>query len=107
VAATLSPLEVEVLGAFRERLRARFGERLAALTLFGSRARGEGHAESDLDVLVLVRDLVPAERRAILDVAYDLELDTRLVLAPIVRDPRSFRFDSALGAEIARDGVAL
>lgn len=104
---TLSPLEIEVLGAFRASMRGRFGGRLAALTLFGSRARGEGHAESDLDVLVLLRDLVPAERRAILDIAYDLELDKHLVLAPIVRDPGSFRFDSALGVEIARDGVAL
>ncbi|MBK8096833.1 MAG: nucleotidyltransferase domain-containing protein [Planctomycetes bacterium] len=31
--------------------------------LFGSRARGQGHKDSDLDVLVVIDDLTSAERR--------------------------------------------
>ncbi len=38
------------------RLRAKLGDDLRAVWLYGSRARGEsGHAESDIDLLVLTR----------------------------------------------------
>ncbi len=102
-----SPLEDRALAAFVGAVRERFGSRVAAVVLFGSRARGEGHAESDLDVLVLVHGLTRDDRRTVIDVAYDVELATRLVVAPIVRDAARFDADSALGVEIARDGVAL
>ena len=103
----LSPLEERALAAFVGSVRARFGERVAAVVLFGSRARGEGHAESDLDVLVLIQGLTRDDRRTVIDLAYDVELATRLVVAPIVRDAARFQADSALGVEIARDGFAL
>lgn len=103
----LSPLEHRALDAFVEAVRSTLGARVAAVVLFGSRARGEGHAASDLDVLVLVHDLRPEERRRVIDLAYDVELSTHLVVAPIVRDAAAFQGDSALGLAIARDGVAL
>lgn len=105
---TLTPAERELIARFRAALEARFGERLKQLLLFGSRARGRGHEESDLDVLVLLRGLTPAERRAVIDVAFDLEvaLDTSLHLSPIVRDATTWSFDTPLGQEIVRDGVA-
>ena len=55
---------------FRDRLRALLGERLRDLRLFGSEARGEGSAESDIDLLVLVDGLDEEMRRAILDMAH-------------------------------------
>ncbi len=35
----------------------RLGERLEAVVLFGSRARGEAHPESDWDILLIIKDL--------------------------------------------------
>ena len=101
----LSPAEHELLRRLRASLEATFGERLAQLVVFGSRARGTGHEESDLDVLVLVDGLTSAERRQIIDHAYDLELDAGLRLSPLVRDTASWPPQSLLAAEIARDGA--
>ncbi len=101
----LSPAETDVLARFRAALADRFGARLGRIVLFGSRARGAGHEESDLDVLVLVRHLEPSERRAVLDLAFDLEQSSGLALSPVVRDEAAWSFDSPLGREIARDGV--
>jgi predicted nucleotidyltransferase len=101
----LSPAEEDVLARFRARLVDLFGPRLGRVVLFGSRARGEGHEDSDLDVLVTIRSLVPADRRDVLDIAFDLELDARIVLSPLVREHASWSFDSPLGREIARDGI--
>ena len=47
--------ERAALAELRERLQERFGDRLAKLTLFGSKARGDGDEESDLDVAVVIR----------------------------------------------------
>jgi predicted nucleotidyltransferase len=102
----LSPAEVNALRQFREGL-AFLGERMRSAVLFGSRARNEGHEDSDLDVLVLVEDSTPADRARILDLAYDVELDSGLVLAPIVREAGAWPTSSSLCAEIARDGVPL
>jgi predicted nucleotidyltransferase len=55
--ASLSAQERTLLERFAQELRARLGEDLHAVWLFGSRARGEEpEAESDVDVLVLVAD---------------------------------------------------
>jgi len=64
--------ERTALGDFRDWLRTRFGGRLSALELFGSRARGEGDEESDLDVLVVVDELTGDERREVFYFAGDL-----------------------------------
>lgn len=51
-----------------ERLRAGVGDRLVSVVVYGSRARGTHRADSDLDVLLVIRDLPRprAERHALL-----------------------------------------
>ena len=74
--AWLTDAERSRLERFRQRVRALLGPRLVKLCLFGSRARGEGHAESDLDVLVVYR--APED--------YAADHDLRLAIAGIQCD---------------------
>jgi uncharacterized protein len=46
-----------VLVRFRKALDDMYGDRLDRVVLFGSRARGDAHAESDYDVAVFLRDM--------------------------------------------------
>ncbi len=48
--------------AARELVR-RLGDKIVAVALFGSRARGEASAYSDYDFLVVVRDMNSRDRR--------------------------------------------
>jgi predicted nucleotidyltransferase len=79
---SLTISERMALDELRDWLRGRFGARLEAASLFGSRARGEGNEESDLDVLVVVRELTGAERREIFFFAGDLLTRHAVRVAP-------------------------
>lgn len=61
---------------FRDELRRMLGPRLRDLRLYGSKARGDDHEDSDIDVLVLVDELDWATRLSISDLAHGI--DSRL-----------------------------
>ena len=103
----LSRLETAALDAFILRLRSRFGVRLEKVVLFGSRARGEGDEDSDLDVLALVAGLTRVERGLVLDDAADIERAMGLEISPLVRDPALWEPSLPLGRAIAEEGVLL
>jgi predicted nucleotidyltransferase len=92
---------------FRERVAALLAGDLIRIVLFGSRARGEGHEESDLDLLVLVRTFESGMRRRVLDIAADIDDETGLRLAPVVMDQQRFDRSSPLHDAVVRDGVPL
>ncbi len=55
----------EILRELRVALAAHYGERLAGVVLFGSQARGDARADSDIDVLVLLSDDVVVSSREV------------------------------------------
>jgi predicted nucleotidyltransferase len=74
------------------RLVARLKERMAArkvsfsrTVLFGSRARGEGEAGSDVDVLVIVDELDPGLRETISYCAWEVGFEAGTVVQTVVR----------------------
>jgi predicted nucleotidyltransferase len=53
----MAELELKnLLGILRESFQAIFGEQFDRMLLFGSRARGDARADSDIDLLVVLRD---------------------------------------------------
>lgn len=103
----LSPGERALLLQFRRQLATRLGDRLTEVTLFGSRARGEGRGDSDLDVLVAVIDIGVDERRQLIDLAADLGVSSGLVLSPTIVDTARFDRTSVFAQNVAREGVHL
>ena len=68
----------EFLREIRSRLEAAHGDRLCGVVLYGSEARGEAGADSDIDVLVLLKGPVDYLRdlRANIAALYPLVLET-------------------------------
>ena len=58
----------------------------AGIVLYGSYARGQAGAESDVDLLVLLNeDVTAAKKRIIRDTLYEIGLAADLVISTIVR----------------------
>lgn len=115
--ASLSAEERAVLERFVELLRARLGDELRAVWLFGSRARGEPVSElSDIDLLVLARrtgwDDASRVYGALHDAACSLSLpDVAWSFSVHVHDPdwlkRRRAVESFFAAEVDRDHIEL
>ena len=109
------PAELQrTLSEYRRLLEARFGKRLDALSLFGSRARGDAEEESDADVSVVVRGLSEGERTEAIDLAFEAwrRMDRQgPLLSPLVwsdaeRDARR-RAERRIALDIDNEGVPL
>lgn len=85
VIKTLSNVEQKAVSDFLTRLRSTYGDRVRQAMLFGSKARGEATADSDIDVAVIVADETWEVRDEIckfsadVSLQYDVLLDARVI----------------------------
>lgn len=100
---TLSATETAALREFIARARGLLGSDLRSARLFGSRARGEGHERSDLDIALLVTPEGHARRHLLYDLAFDVGLAHGVELAPLVLEERRFEELKDRERLIARD----
>lgn len=65
------------------------GDRLKKVILYGSYARGDFNKQSDVDIMILT-DLsfkeIEEYRDRISDIAYDIELETGVILSPVIKN---------------------
>lgn len=103
--------EKRLLKDYKRLLQRALGPRLKAYRLFGSWARGDATDESDVDVLVVVKDLYREEKNRLLDRAYDLSLTRNRYLSPMIVDRAWYaelvHSERLLAKEIAKDGIDL
>ena len=99
-----------VLDELKDRLTLAYGERLHAVVLFGSEARGDARPDSDIDVLAVLKTLSgdygdELERGLAAVYPVALRLGRRVSVKPLVREEYE-RGDSPLLREVRRSGVA-
>ncbi len=107
----LSASEAGAVRAFVRMAHERFPQMIEQAVLFGSKARGEGQAESDIDVLVIVRREDWHLINAISTLAARISLEKNVLLGPIVvgqeRWERMKRGNFSLYRNVAREGLVL
>lgn len=103
----LSALEQQALTAFAAGVRAAFAGRAVSLVLFGSRARGTARDDSDFDIFVLLRGATRKDKHALYDLAFDVGLDHRLTLSPLVVSTDTWRPDLPIARAIERGEIPL
>jgi len=94
---------------FADLLRARLGDRVKQVILFGSQARGEAGPGSDYDVLVIVDERTAEVEEAILDVDVEMMNKHEALFGSVVRSEAEWRKleKFPLGWNIKQEGIAL
>jgi predicted nucleotidyltransferase len=107
----LKSKDAAALEEFLRKVRAALGSDLIEAKLFRSKARGKDQPDSDIDVLVVVKDRKVATEDRVLDMAFDVNLAHDVYISPrvinrsILDDP-VWRITPFLRA-VAKEGIAL
>lgn len=105
--------DLELAREFRRRVAELLGPRLLEVRLFGSRARGEGNGDSDLDLFVLIDQSDRQIQNLITDEATDLNLELGFepYLAPLIMDQKEFdsmkQRQRRLVQDVVREGISV
>ncbi len=84
----------------------------ATIILYGSEARGEARADSDIDLLILIdkEKVTLQDRQSITYPLYDVEIDTGILINPIVISKKSWNNEYTITPfyhNVIKDGKVL
>src|SRR5262249_3690233 len=105
----LTPSEQQWLEAYRQALQDQFADAVEEVLIYGSKARGDASADSDLDVLLIVRDEAEARKRPMRGLGHLLAAATDVVPSILAYTRREWdqrkRSGSPFRRNVERDGV--
>jgi UTP:GlnB (protein PII) uridylyltransferase len=73
------------IAAYVQRVATDHADEVLSITLYGSQARGEASAESDIDLLVITRHDAPARRESLVDLAWQVQFEHDVIISDIIR----------------------
>jgi len=108
IVTAMNTVENEIIRDFKQRVRDRVGP--CRMVLFGSRARGDAQADSDMDILVEFEQSIDSHIRSLVnECAWEACLFKGTVLTPISVNRREWREGpesaSLLAIAIRREGI--
>jgi uncharacterized protein len=98
-----------ILTRFRAALDELYGNRIERVVLFGSRARGEAHEDSDYDIAVFLNDFVDRwqEVDRLVPIVTDIIEHTGAFIHAMPYRAGAYRDRTPLMEEVRREGVDL
>lgn len=106
---TLHPEEQVWLDEYREALQRKHADAVLRLVLYGSKARGDAHDESDIDLLLIVRDGAADLMRPLRRLGYTMAATS--AMAPSIQAYTEGEWEALRGfrspyhAAVEREGV--
>lgn len=98
-----------VLREFSSALQKRYGDRYVRLWLYGSQARGDAHSESDVDLLLVLRDVTHPTREIdrISDILADFNLHHNVLLSVLPVDEKVLKDSNGpFWRNVRHEGIA-
>lgn len=99
----------ELIALFIKKLKERLDNHLIQIILFGSRARGDYHPDSDYDLLVVVDEVTPAVNEAIDDLSGEFLYEYSKLFPVVAVSEKRFTHErfNPLYMNIKKEGVTL
>lgn len=106
---TVQSIHDPVLARFRADLQSMYGNRIARIVMFGSRARGDAAADADYDVALFLNEVPDrwAELNRLADLRVRMIDDTGAFFDVLPYPAEAYAARSPLMREIRREGVEL
>ena len=85
----------KIIYQFSRKLRKVLGNKLSKAIVYGSYARGDYNACSDVDVMVLVKmsdEEIRSIKNEIYDIAFDIELSTGVEISPVIKNEEQYEY---------------
>ncbi len=101
---------IEAIKQCKQCLTEHYGDRLSRLIVYGSVARNEARADSDLDLLVVLNPPFDyfQELRTLVELVYSIELETETLISASPAELNEFERGSLqLYRNIQREGICL
>jgi len=106
--AMVRPQAREIAAELRRRFERVYGDRLVAVVLYGSQARGDAEPASDIDVMVVLKGPVDPwdEIERTLDAVADLSLERDCVVSCLFMEAGRYELEQGpLLVNVRREGV--
>lgn len=103
----------KVIALFAEEAKRVYGAKLKTVILYGSCARGDFQADSDIDILLLLnvpKENLAMERKKLFSITDKLDLEYEVVLAPVLQSYEVYQNYLAVSAyyqNVQREGVKI
>lgn len=86
----LSQNEISAIYEFSNRIKNILGADLLEIRLFGSKSKGTGASDSDIDILIITKESKEEQKDLIYEVAADLNLYYDVVIIPIITESKVY-----------------
>ncbi len=85
----LKPNEIDAVKELKKAIQTKFSD--SKLILFGSKARGDYDRESDIDILILLKEYSFEKEKAIWNISFYIELKYNIIFSILVESKRWFK----------------
>ena len=109
----LSLSEKKMLRDYIGQIRKKFSNKILAIIFYGSKASGDSHKDSDIDMLIVVDGHENKIKRQIQDICWDvmLEHDFPSLMTPIIFFRKQYEqyksWNSSFLNNVAKEGISL
>jgi len=107
----LTEREQQAVADFQERLHRALPGQVDRIILFGSKARGDAHPDSDIDLLVVLQDRTRAAVEAVVEAQLGALDRTGVFVTPLIYSQQEAEEDQALGTpfmqNVAEEGIVI
>ena len=106
----LTEKERQTIKELIDELKKLYGDNLSCVILYGSKARGDATEDSDVDILVVLKNIqnFSLERKKVKEISWRLSYKYDLLLTVIIRSEQEYmRKDTPLLMNIEKEGIVL